>query len=100
MTYVKNGFRFGGPLTPVVKFLLILNSGLFIAQLVFSQFNPDYIEALFGLSYFGFFSSHHYWQILTYMFLHGGWLHIIFNLLSLWMFGGDLEQSRGSKRFL
>lgn len=100
MSYVKNGFRFGGPLTPVVKLLLILNSGLFVTQLVSAQFYPDYIETIFGLSYFGFFSHHYYWQIFTYMFLHGGWLHIIFNLLSLWMFGGDIEQRWGSKRFI
>ena len=40
------------------------------------------------------------WQLVTYMFLHGGFFHIIFNMLALWMFGTELEQTWGTKRFL
>lgn len=40
------------------------------------------------------------WQYFTYMFLHGDFLHIFFNMLMLWMFGVELEQMWGSKRFL
>ncbi len=40
------------------------------------------------------------WQILTYMFMHAGFLHIFFNMLALWMFGMELENVWGSKKFL
>jgi len=40
------------------------------------------------------------WQVLTYAFLHGGMVHLFFNMLGLWMFGGELEHVWGQKRFL
>lgn len=40
------------------------------------------------------------WQLFTYLFLHGGITHLLFNLLALWMFGGALENEWGSKKFL
>jgi membrane associated rhomboid family serine protease len=40
------------------------------------------------------------WQLITYMFLHGGFFHLFFNMLALWMFGMELENSWGSKKFL
>ena len=40
------------------------------------------------------------WQLGTYIFLHGGLTHLLFNLLGLWMFGGELENYWGSKKFL
>lgn len=92
--------RFGGPMTPAVKQLMILNGSVFILQQVAGLFSPNMIEAIFGLSHGGFAQSFMLWQPFTYMFLHGGWLHIFFNLLGLWMFGGELEQIWGKGRFL
>jgi membrane associated rhomboid family serine protease len=40
------------------------------------------------------------WQLFTYMFLHGGIGHLLFNMLALWMFGTPLEQDWGTRRFL
>jgi membrane associated rhomboid family serine protease len=40
------------------------------------------------------------WQLATYMFLHGGLLHIVFNMLALWMFGAELERIWGTRYFL
>jgi len=40
------------------------------------------------------------WQLVTYMFLHGGVSHILFNMLALWMFGGSVEETWGTRRFL
>jgi membrane associated rhomboid family serine protease len=40
------------------------------------------------------------WQLVTYMFMHGGFLHLFFNMLALWMFGMELENSWGSRKFL
>jgi membrane associated rhomboid family serine protease len=40
------------------------------------------------------------WELVTYMFLHGGFFHILFNMLFLWFFGKDLEDIWGTRRFL
>jgi membrane associated rhomboid family serine protease len=92
--------RIGGPMTPVVKKLMIVNGIIFLCQQVIGIFYPGYIEHLFGLNHVGFIQEFKLWQILTYMFLHGGWFHIIFNLLGLWMFAGELEQNWGGALFL
>lgn len=92
--------RIGGPLTPVVKKIMILNGAVFIIQQIAGLKYPGYLEGLFGLHHAGFIMEFKLWQIVTYMFLHGGWFHIIFNLIGLWMFAGELEQLWGSSRFL
>ncbi len=93
-------FRIGGPLTPVVKKLMIINGGIFIFQQLMALFAPGFLEQNFGLNHHGLIGEFKIWQLFSYMFLHGGWLHIIFNLLGLWMFAGDLEDIWGSRLFL
>ncbi|HNU90768.1 MAG TPA: rhomboid family intramembrane serine protease [Spirochaetota bacterium] len=92
--------RIGGPLTPVVKNLLIINAVVFLFQQFASMLAPGMLEHLFGLNHHGLVYDLRFWQIATYMFLHGGWLHILFNLLGLWMFAGELETLWGSRLFL
>jgi len=92
--------RFGGPLTPTVKKLMIINGGIFLLQQFTGLVKPNMLEYFFGLSHIGLFHEFKLWQVFTYMFLHGGWLHIIFNLIALWMFAGELEQVWGKKQFL
>ena len=87
--------RFGGPMTPAVKQLMIINGSVFLLQQISGLFEPNMLEAIFGISHGGFAQNFMLWQPVTYMFLHGGWLHIFFNLLGLWMFGGELEQLLG-----
>ena len=41
----------------------------------------------------------HFWQVITYAFLHGGWTHILFNMFALWMFGGPIEHLLGTKHY-
>lgn len=93
-------FRFGGPLTPSVKKLMIFNGVVFILQQLGGLFSPGYMESIFGLSHAGVAYNFMLWQPFTYMFLHGGWLHIIFNLVALWMFAGEVENILGEKKFL
>ena len=86
---------------PVVKNLLIINIICFIPSLVFTHgFNTDYdpVAVYGGLHYFNS-PSFGVWQILTYMFMHGGWAHIFFNMFALFSFGPILEYTVGSKRF-
>ena len=92
--------RIGGPLTPVVKKIMIINGIVFLIQQIIGRLYPGYIEYIFGLHHIGFAQEFKLWQILTYMFLHGGWFHIILNLIGLWMFAGELEQIWGSAQFL
>ncbi|RPI92250.1 MAG: rhomboid family intramembrane serine protease [Spirochaetales bacterium] len=92
--------RIGGPITPVVKNLLIINAVVFLFQQFAAMLAPGMLENLFGLNHQGLVHDFRFWQIASYMFLHGGWLHILFNLLGLWMFAGDLETHWGSRLFL
>jgi len=84
-----------------VKWLLIVNVGMFLlSSLAGSQFRNDFL--LLGLTpklvvnQFPYFV----WQLFTYMFLHGGISHLLFNMLALWMFGTMLERDWGTRRFL
>ena len=88
-------------LTPVVKPLLIINIIFFIAFLFFDGTDTTRegpLTHLFGMHYFGS-PSFRPWQIITYMFMHGGWAHIFFNMFALFSFGPIVEHSVGSKRF-
>lgn len=84
---------------PVIKNLIIVNALVFFAQQVFENsqsFNITNLFALHGVHSI-FFRPH---QLVTYMFMHGGFGHIFLNMFSLWMFGSMLENFWGSKRFL
>ena len=60
---------------------------------------PGYTELL-TLSGYSFFGQHHYWTILTHMFLHGGFSHLFFNILALFFIGPELERRIGGRNFL
>lgn len=88
---------YGAATTPVVKNLIIANCvALLATQLL--PVGDKIIEyfALFNLDS-PFFHSY---QVVTYMFLHGGVSHLFFNMFALWMFGRTLEYRLGSQRFL
>jgi membrane associated rhomboid family serine protease len=84
---------------PGVKWLLILNTAIFILTVVVIGDHRAFFD-LFALSASGVFQSFRIWQPLTYMFLHGGFTHLLFNMLSLWMFGTQIERDWGTRRFL
>ncbi|TWI99382.1 rhomboid-like protein [Mucilaginibacter frigoritolerans] len=87
-------------LTPVVKNLLIINLICFIPFVILSDdaYQRLIVENL-GVFYFNA-PKFRAWQIITYMFLHGGWTHILFNMFALFSFGPILEYAIGPKRFL
>ena len=87
---------FGGLLTPGVKGLLIANLAVYVIQMLVRR----ELAFFFGLTPALFWDQRALWQPVTYMFLHGGLTHILFNMLALWLFGGALETVWGSKRFL
>ncbi|PCH50294.1 MAG: rhomboid family intramembrane serine protease [Flavobacteriaceae bacterium] len=85
-----------GRITDAVKHLIILNVILFIIP----QLAPNLgVQNMFAL-YFPENPQFGFWQILTHMFMHGGFMHILFNMYALWAFGTPLEQMWGRNKFL
>jgi rhomboid family protein len=84
-----------GPVTPGVKWILIANVVMFFATLVYRP-----LVAYLGLMPELVIERQWIWQPVTYMFLHGGPAHILFNMLGVWMFGVELERMWGTKFFL
>ena len=82
----------------ITKNLLIVNVLLFLATFVFQSTGVD-LNEMFGLHFF-VASNFHFYQLLTYMFMHGGWTHLFFNMFALWMFGCVVENVWGPKKFL
>src|SRR5215510_5641497 len=84
-----------GPLSPALKALIGANVLLFIVQIVM----PGVIWSL-GLMPAAVIQQFELWQVVTYMFLHAGIFHLLFNMLALWMFGTELERIWGTRYFL
>ncbi len=125
--YPRDDISIGSRWTRLVKILIIINVSVFVIQLLFSAISSQWIGSsssqnldvntfgplwyapasdpftkLFWLYRPDAFGRLWLWQLVTYMFLHSHsdlW-HLIFNMLALWMFGGDVERTMGSRRFL
>ena len=82
----------------MTKNLLIVNFLAFVATWVLQRSGID-LTSLLGLHFF-MASEFHFYQFFTYMFLHGGFTHIFFNMFALWMFGSVIERVWGPKKFL
>jgi membrane associated rhomboid family serine protease len=88
-----------GPPLPAVKWLLISNAAVFVLQALLPRSLSNDFARLFEL-YALAVREGWIWQFVTYMFLHSGPLHLIFNLLILYIFGNEVEGELGTKRFL
>ena len=92
---------FGPPLTRMVKYLIIVTGAIFVLTYLGLQlFHWTWPLAWLSLQPYDVIHRLFLWQLVTYLFLHGGFFHIIFNLLMLWMFGSELEYRWGGRRFL
>src|ERR1044072_2100048 len=101
MQYHTRQMMFGpGTVTPAVKFLLIANTAVFALQTILGAATDYQLTVYFGLVPPLVLHEFYIWQLFTYQFLHGGLLHILFNMLAVWMFGCDLERRWGSSFFL
>jgi membrane associated rhomboid family serine protease len=95
------GFSF---FPPVLKNLLIINGVVFLIQmlgqnlLIGNMTVENYLIKYFALIPIGY--GFLPWQLITYQFMHGGFGHIFFNMFALWMFGVEIENLWGSKKFL
>jgi membrane associated rhomboid family serine protease len=91
-------YSFGpGGITPAVKYLIIANVIAFLATMA----APVLMVGQFGLTPRLVLEQLRVWQLGTYLFVHdpGGFTHILFNMLALWMFGVDLERRWGTEAF-
>ena len=87
--------QFGpGPVTPAVKALLIANVGMFVVTMLMPS-----LRFVLGLQPASVIGSFAVWQVVTYMFVHADVMHILFNMLTLWMFGVELERVWGTPFF-
>jgi len=82
--------------TPVVKNLLIINAIFFLATYLFGE---QLMITKLGVFYFDS-PNFRIWQVVSYMFMHGGFAHIFFNMFALYTFGTAVEYMFGSKQFL
>lgn len=86
-------------LPPVTFNFIIINILLYLVKLLFQyKYDIDISEYL-GLRYYKS-QEFHWYQLITYMFIHGNEVHLIFNMLSLWIFAPLLEMIWGTKRFM
>lgn len=86
-------------LPPVIKNLLIINLIVFLATMLLERNGLYIITNSLALNPIGS-GRFQLWQPFTYMFMHAGWSHLLFNMFALWMFGYVLENYWGSRRFL
>jgi len=88
-------YSFGpGPMSRAVKILIYANVAAFVASVF-----DDRLILYFGLMPAAVVHQFRLWQPFTYMFLHGGLFHLLFNMLALWMFGVELERLWGTRFF-
>jgi membrane associated rhomboid family serine protease len=91
-------------ITPLNKALILINVLVFVLQLMTGGPDGSWVNGLFALwppqaGSYGY-PDFHFWQLLSYGFLHGSWSHLFFNMFALYMFGSDIERLFGSRRYL
>ncbi|MDD2329763.1 MAG: rhomboid family intramembrane serine protease [Bacteroidales bacterium] len=91
--YNRGGFFASIPL--VIKNIIIINAFMLILTMINREFMIEHFALFYPAS--AFFKP---WQILTHIFMHGNFGHLLFNMYALWMFGSVLEQLWGPKKFL
>jgi membrane associated rhomboid family serine protease len=96
--YARSSNPFGGSWTRgIVNKLVIINVAVFVLEMLLSR--TPFIP-IFALSPKLVLTRGFVWQLLTYMFLHGGFWHLALNMFIIWMFGSQLEAVWGGERFL
>ena len=110
--YRPAGFGGFNLLPPIIKKIIIINIVVFLIQMLFENITfgeyPGWyvvnryfsLNPLFGLDPAGQEFNFQIWQIFSYQFMHGGFSHIFWNMFMLWMFGNEIENILGSRKFL
>ena len=104
-SYRPRGFGGFSVFPPVIKNLLIINAVVFFCQIILNEVmiggipGRYILNKWFALNPIGDMFNFQIWQLITYQFMHGGFGHILFNMFALWMFGMEIENLWGSKKF-
>ncbi|MFC2134776.1 rhomboid family intramembrane serine protease [Bacteroidota bacterium] len=110
--YRPSGFRGFSFFPPVIKYILIINGIAFFLQVIFENLNfgglPGWyvlnrffaLNPIVGFDQAGQPYNFQIWQLITYQFMHGDFFHILFNMFMLWMFGMEIENIMGKRKFL
>lgn len=85
-------------LPPVTKNLLIINVIIYLFMVLAPRAGASVEQ--YGALYYLTSDQFRPWQLVTYMFIHANFMHIFFNMFSLWMFGVIVERTLGSQKFL
>ena len=86
---------------PIITYLIIgINVIVFIIELLAPDFNDFISTYAFVPAYFHFFDLNTWWPLIAAAFMHGGYTHIIFNMLFLWVFGDNVEASLGTLGYI
>jgi membrane associated rhomboid family serine protease len=94
--YASASYSFGpGPVSPAVKAIIWANVGVYVLTWLFPS-----LTVVLGLAPAAVFGRLWIWQPATYMFVHAGPMHILFNMLGIWMFGVELERLWGTRFFV
>ena len=96
-TYMSIG---GGGLTKAIKMILVICAVVYVLQTLGGGAFQNSLISSFGLTPAAVIGSLAVWQLVTYIFLHGGFFHILFNMFALWMFGSELESAWGTREFV
>lgn len=84
----------------VTLWLICINVAVYVLMVICNKISGIDLTNVLGISLYCFLGQHFWWQPLTYMFVHGGFLHLLFNMLALFFFGFPTEKTIGSKEFL
>jgi len=93
-------FRMPGGQVPVWAWLVGINVAVFLAQTLLERSGQDAIVGSLSLVPARVIRNLEVWRLITSAFLHGGAMHILFNMLFLWWFGRELERLYGRSDFL
>jgi membrane associated rhomboid family serine protease len=91
--------RWNGGTTRCVRLLLISTIALYVLQVLVDHVSYGAFRQAIGLSVGGLLQGH-VWQLVTYLFVHGSIMHLLFNMLALYLLGPELERTIGSRNFL
>ncbi len=86
---------------PAVLIFIVLNAVVFLYQISAGDWNdPEVLHRIGALDSYSVIVQGEYWRLLTALFLHGGFIHLLFNLFALYVLGPPLERSIGTMRFV
>ncbi len=91
---------FGPPMTPMTRMFLFLNIGAYVLLTIDRTAGWHYMDLWLSLIPVVVIQGFQVWRLVTYMFIHGPLIHILFNMFILWMFGPEIERVLGSSRFV